>query len=158
VVKAAIADQRNDPVELRYLNDDITTLSRMIIAPVALGALISGVVMVLLSTWSFTDACIAVGFAGFASTFVIGVGVILPRSRKLRQLTERHGEVHPIVVVERRRLRLIGRFDVFLLFLIVYVMVIKPSADDAGILAAVAAGVALSATLLAFRMRAVSAG
>jgi hypothetical protein len=52
---------------------------------------------------------------------------------------EQEGSVTPALAVEMRRVLTLARIDTVVLFLVVAVMVMKPTGDDAGLLVAMAA-------------------
>ena len=65
--------------------------------------------------------------------------VLKPRGQAIGAIIQRDGGISPEAVAKGRQLATIGRIEAVILFLVVAVMALKPTIDDVGILAALAA-------------------
>jgi uncharacterized membrane protein len=145
----------NDPVQLADFGRSVKTVGDRALVPASLTALLSGLALVWESEfWGFGDDWIVIGLILFAVTFVAGAGFFGPESGRIGKLVEAEG---PAAAEPRiRRLFVLTRIDLIVLFLIIFDMSVKPSFDDVWtILGAllIAAGLALAFTAPAFRSR-----
>ena len=116
-------------------------LGPRVFGPAALGALVSGLVLVHEGSWTFGPLWVKLGLGAFALSFLLNAGVRAPLMRRLQR-----------GVSPQRTARVLGllpRFELTVLYLTVADMIAKPTGADAGTLAAggailglVAAGVA----------------
>jgi uncharacterized membrane protein len=104
--------------------------------------------------WSLGDDWIVIGLVLFAVTFITGVAFLGPESGRIKKLIEAEG---PAAAQERiRRLLILSRLDLVVLFLIIFDMSVKPSFDDAWTLVGalvVAIALAFAFTAPALRAR-----
>jgi uncharacterized membrane protein len=145
LILAVMAERTRNDAELVRIVQNVIWMSQMVFIPTALLTVLFGVVAVYLGR-SFTELWVLAGLAGFAWTFLIGVAVIKPRAERLVARIAKEG-VTPSTVDDARQMIQIAKFDFVLLFLIVALMVLKPTAGDVGILTVMAAIVALAAFL-----------
>ena len=133
-----------DPLLAERLGAHTEWLAQRLFIPASIAVLVAGILLTIEGPWKFDQLWILLGLAGFATTFVVGVGVIEPTTKKMHAAIEAHGPTHPAVAKQNRRLEALGVFDLTLLFAIVWDMALKPTADDVGTLlvAGVAVGVA----------------
>jgi hypothetical protein len=123
------------------------TLGPRVFAPASFGTLLFGILLVLDGSWTFGPLWIKLGFAAFATSFLLNV---LVRARIARRMGK--GTLDP-----RRGGRMLGqlaRVELTVLFLAVADMVAKPASGDTWTLAgggAILALVALAAALGALR-------
>ncbi|HYH61443.1 MAG TPA: DUF2269 family protein [Solirubrobacterales bacterium] len=135
-------------------NDDAGWLAPRLFIPAAMGTLIFGILAAIEGNWSFDSLWIIVGLTGFALSFLIGVGYFEPEIKKLADEIEEKGATGPDVRRRVANLKMVGRIELVILFIVVASMVIKPTGDDGGvliILATVLAVVCVAA--LAWRAR-----
>jgi hypothetical protein len=66
-----------------------------VFAPAALVVLAMGIAMMLNTNWGWGHFWIVVGLLGVASTFVIGIGVLSPLSKRIVAATEEFGRNRP---------------------------------------------------------------
>ena len=124
-------------------------LGPRVFAPASLGTLVFGILLVLDGSWTFEPLWIKLGFAAFAASFLLNVGVRLPLARAIGR-----GTLEP-----RRAARLLGllaRVELAVLYLAVADMLSKPTGADTGTLAgggAILGIVALIAVTGAVRAR-----
>ncbi|MCB1489361.1 MAG: hypothetical protein KDJ88_18130, partial [Bauldia sp.] len=88
--------------------------------------------------------------------FCIGMFILKPRGEAIGGIIQRDGGLSPEAVAKGRQLAVIGRIDAVILFLVVAVMVLKPTIDNVGVLAALA--VVLVGSTLFFLGQARAAG
>jgi hypothetical protein len=110
---------------------------------------LAGISLVLESdVWGFGDDWIVIALALFAVTFVAGAGFFGPESGRISKLVATEGADSPAAQARIRRILVLTRLDLVLLFLIVFDMTVKPSFDDGWTLVlALAAAVVLAALL-----------
>jgi uncharacterized membrane protein len=155
LAQATRADRERDYATLKKIFEDASRLSSRIFLPSALAVLIFGILLVLDSPWSFGDLWIVLGLAGFGATFVTGLFLSKPRADRIAALMEREGGMTSDVAAETRKLFTIARIDYVVLFLVVAVMVAKPTADDVGLLVALAAILAAAVAYTVWQARSV---
>lgn len=152
VVLAVIAERARDDKELLYAALKVVLLGTRLFIPAALATLLFGVVLTWMA-WSFTDFWVLLGLGGFAASFAIGMVLMKPRSDRLSADSAAEG-ASASVVDQCRRLIGIAKFDLTMMFVIVAVMVLRPTAGDYLVLATMA--VILAASAAAFLPAALS--
>lgn len=128
------AKASDDSVLIERLGAHTEWLAKRLFIPASLSVLVLGILLTIEGPWTFDQLWIVLGLAGFAATFVLGVGVIEPTTKKMHAAMEAHGSGHPAVARQNRRLDGLGFLDLSLLFVIVWDMALKPTADDVGTL------------------------
>ena len=108
--------------------------------------------------WSFADDWIVIGLALFAVTFFAGMLFFGPESGRLGKLIQAQGVESPEVQARMGRLILFSRFDLVVLFLIVFDMAVKPEFGDDGAIAFALAVAAAAVALIAWRSSARAPG
>jgi uncharacterized membrane protein len=149
------AERGGDVEGLRRAAVDGAGLSQVLFIPASLSVFVLGVLLVIDGPWAFDQLWITLGLAGYLATFVTGVAVIKPSSEKIAAMMERDGGMSPASEVETRRLLVKGRFDTLVLYLVVAVMVLKPTSDDVGLLVVMAAIIVAGAALVVQKLRAI---
>jgi uncharacterized membrane protein len=158
-ILAVHAQRMRDDVALKGVFDNVGVLSKIIFVPASAITGVFGILMVVDGPWSFDQLWIVLGLAGYIATFITGVGVMEPGAKKIGEGLERdRGEVTPASANAIRRLLTIARIDTIVLYLVVLVMVTKPTGDDGGLLVAMAAILVLGAGWILMRVRAIDAG
>lgn len=148
------ADASRDVVRIQGLLDDADWAANRLFIPSSLAVLILGILATMEGPWTFGDLWIVLGLVGYAMTFVTGVAFISPQVRRIQAVMERDGGMSPPAMVEVRKLFLIGRVDLVVLFTVVAVMALKPTGDDVGTLVVMAAAIALAIGFSVWRSRA----
>jgi hypothetical protein len=97
-----------------------------VFAPAAIVVVAMGICMVENASIGFNHFWIGFGLLGFVSTFVIGIGVLAPRAKKLDALIQAKGVNDPETTVAISSLLLIARADIAVLLLVIVDMVTKP--------------------------------
>lgn len=125
----------------------------------AMLALAAGLLMVFDGPWDVGEAWIVFGLAGFALSFVLGVGILDPQGKRLEQSIERAGRFDAVAAQETRNFMLLIRVDFTIILAIIAAMVFKPTGDDVALLVVLAAAplVVFAATMRRIRARRVPA-
>lgn len=132
---------------------DVVWLAPRLFIPSSLAVLAVGILLVLEGTWSFDQLWIALGLAGWLASFLLGILYFRPESDRLTELIGERGPADAEVAERLHRVKNVDRVQLTILFLVVADMVVKPTGDDAGVLIAFAAILAIStlAAILAIR-------
>ena len=136
-----------DNAALRSLFDQSEWLTQRIFIPVSLIVLVAGILLVIEGPWSFGDLWVLLGLAGFAITFLTGILVLKPQSEGIAADLSNGGMTDAVA-------RDIGsmftkmRIDYTVIALVVADMVLKPTGDDVGTLALMAAVLAAVVVLV----------
>jgi uncharacterized membrane protein len=69
---------------------------------------------------------IGVGFAGFLFSAILGMAVLGPTAKKMKTLIAERGPNDPVVTHLARRMNNVGRVDLTILIVVVFMMVTKP--------------------------------
>jgi len=118
-----------------YKPEDIVTVAKQaafmgekVFAPVGLLTFLMGIAMMLNTNWGWGHFWIVAGLIGYASTFIVGIGILSPMAKKIDESAEKNGPTHPETIALIERIMFIARFDVAVLMLVVLDMVTKPFA------------------------------
>ena len=114
-------------------------LAQRIFIPTALAVLVLGILLTIEGPWGFDMLWIVLALVAFATTFALGVGVIEPEGKKLGAASAAYGPGHPEVEWRSRRIDALMKLDLALLWVVVFDMTLKPTGDDVGTLALLAA-------------------
>jgi uncharacterized membrane protein len=143
----------SDPHEGPRLAQASEWLTPRLFIPASLATLLFGVLLVLDGPWSFGDLWVALGLAGYAASFVTGIAFIDPEAKRLNRAAAEHGPTSRQAMRHTRRVVLVSRLELVVLFGVVSVMVAKPSADDGGMLVGLAVAIAAVWALILFASR-----
>lgn len=102
------------------------TLGKTFFMPLAIVQLASGIWMVLEADWGFDRFWIAGGIAGIVASTIIGAGFLGPEGGRLAIAVEERGFGSPEVQSSLDKIFLLNRIDVAILFLVVFLMAVKP--------------------------------
>jgi uncharacterized membrane protein len=122
------AERATDGAELTALARQAAFLGERVFAPSGLVVVATGIGMVSNGDLGYNHFWIGFGLLGFLSTFVIGIAVLAPRSKKLVALVESKGPNAPETRAAVGTLLLIARADIAVLLLVIVDMVAKPFA------------------------------
>jgi uncharacterized membrane protein len=100
-------------------------VSPRVFMPAALATIISGIVLVLIGGWSFSDVWIIFALVGVAITAFLGATQIGTTIAKMQALIESGADDMQLAAVGRR-LHWITRLDLLILILVLLDMVVKP--------------------------------
>jgi len=107
--------------------------------PTSLAVLVLGILLTIEGPWTFGQLWIVIALVAFGFTFLFGVGVIEPEGKRLHAAAAAHGPTHPETTRHSDRMDAYMKLDLALLFVVVFDMALKPTADDVGTLVIVAA-------------------
>jgi uncharacterized membrane protein len=135
---------------LAQFAQDVEWIAARFLTAFALGAFLTGVALVWNAEfWSFGDDWIVIGLVLFGVTFLAGAGFFGPEAGRVGKLTAAEGATSPVVQARIRRLLVLSRIDLVVLFLIIFDMAVKPSFSDGWmIVGALVAAAALAALLV----------
>jgi uncharacterized membrane protein len=152
------AERLRDSAGMRRLAEDGAVLGNRVFIPASLAVLVFGLLMVIDGPWGFGTLWVTLGLVGYAATLLTGVLVIKPATERIAAAIERDGgEVRPETAREMRRVLAKGRVDILGLYLVVAVMVLKPTGDDVAVLLVMAALLVAMAIRAAALHRAIDA-
>jgi uncharacterized membrane protein len=116
---------------LANLVHDIEWISVRVLIPFSAGAFLFGVGLVWnASFWTFGDDWIVIGLVLFVVTFLAGIAYFGPESGRVSKLIETEGAASPAVAARVKRLIVLTRIDLVILFLLIFDMSVKPSFSD----------------------------
>ena len=119
----------NDPHRLAQFGGDVERIGNRALVPAALTAFLSGLALVWESDfWTFGEDWIVIGLVLFAITFLAGSTFFGPESGRIKKLIEAEGA--EAAEGRIRRLIVLTRIDLVILFLIIFDMTVKPSFSD----------------------------
>lgn len=118
--------KRSGPERMRFFGQEAEWLSTRLFMPASFASVFFGVWAVAIGPWSFSDAWITAGFAGFVITILVGMGLIAPTSKKLAQIAAERGPQDPEAQRLSRRMMIASRFNMLVLIAVVFDMVVKP--------------------------------
>jgi hypothetical protein len=127
-------------------NDDADWLAARLFIPASMGTLIFGVLAAIEGDWDFGSLWIIIGLTGFGLSFATGIGYFVPEAEKLTAAIDRDGASHPEVRRRMANLKMVGRIELAVLYVVVASMVLKPTGDDGGVLFVLALALAAAAT------------
>jgi uncharacterized membrane protein len=107
--------------------------------------LLAGIAMMINLDLSWGQNWIVLGLIAFAVSFVVGAGFLGPESGRIAKVIERDGPESPEAQRRIRRILLIGRCELVVLFVVIVNMVVKPVGNAGwfwGLLALMVLGVA----------------
>jgi uncharacterized membrane protein len=143
------ARRTQDAVLTERVSANTQWLAQRVFIPTSLAVLVLGVLLTIEGPWGFDQLWIVIALAAFATTFVWGVGVIEPEGKRLHAAVAAHGPDHPESARRSARLDAYMKLDLVLLFVVVFDMTLKPTADDVGTLLLGAAALAATAIYVA---------
>jgi uncharacterized membrane protein len=146
-----------DPNRLAEFAGNVERIGNRALVAASLTAVLSGFALVWESEfWTIGDDWIVIGLVLFAITFLSGAGFFGPESGRIRKLIQAEGA--DAAQSRIRRILVLSRIDLMILFLIIFDMSVKPSFDDGWtIVGALAGAAALALLFVAPTLRARSA-
>jgi uncharacterized membrane protein len=147
------AQQTEDRALMKSLGDSSEWFARTIFIPVSLSVLVLGVLLVLDGPWEFDDVWVALGVLGYLASFFTGLLLVAPEGNRIGATIAAKGPAHPDVARRIRKINIISRVELIILFLVVADMTLKPTDDDTGTLLALGgiAAVAIALGVVAIR-------
>jgi uncharacterized membrane protein len=141
------AERAGDRMKEASHHQDVAWLAPRLFIPASLATLLLGIAVTAEGSWDFDQLWIVLALAGWAVSFGLGFFYFRPEGERIGELVERHGPDYPEVDRRIRRLNVVDRVQVAILFLVVLDMVLKPTGDDPGLL--IAGAVLLAIAVLA---------
>jgi uncharacterized membrane protein len=141
------AEGTGDRLLTKQISGHTAWLAQRIFIPSSLAVLILGILLTIEGPWSFDQLWIVLGLVGYAISFLVGILFIEPEGKRIHKAMEAGGPESPQAAFHVRRINVVSRMELVVLYLVVGVMVLKPTGDDTGTLIVLAA-VALAALAL----------
>jgi uncharacterized membrane protein len=141
------AQRSPDPAEGGRLAAISDWLAPRLFIPASLSVLVLGLLMVVDGPWSFDTLWIVLGLVGYAASFLTGILFLKPESERISAAVAEHGPTSPQARRHMRRIEIVGRIELAILFAVVVDMVAKPTADDGWLLAGGAVALAAVAVV-----------
>ena len=123
-------------------NDDAQWLAPRLFIPASMATLIFGVLAAIEGDWDFGSLWIIIGLTGFGVSFATGIGYFEPEMKRLAAAIDRGGAADPEVRRRTASLKMVGRIELTVLYVVVVSMVAKPTGDDGGLLVVLALSLA----------------
>jgi uncharacterized membrane protein len=142
----------DDPRRTAQLAADVEWIGTRVFLPVSIVVVLGGVLLMFDGDWAWGRAWVILALILYAVTFAAGAGFFSPESGRISKLIETQGPESPEAQARIRRILVLTRLDLILLFAIVYLMTVKPTLDEPGelLLLAVAAVVAAAPVLRSY--------
>jgi uncharacterized membrane protein len=125
-IMALLAERTNDGEQLAQIARMAAFAGHRLFAPAALVVVVMGVAMVENAGIGYDHFWIGFGLIGFLVTFVLGIAVLGPRSKRVSELVQSKGVNDPETTAAISQVLLIARADVAMLLLVIVDMVTKP--------------------------------
>lgn len=131
--RAIAADDRE---RTKVVVQEASVLAKRLFIPSSLVVLVMGILLIADGPWEM-DLWVVLGLIGLIGTAVTGAAVLGPRAERIAELIGKDGYTDD-ADAESRKLLTLARIDTVVLFLVIADMVLKPTGDDIGLLAAMA--------------------
>lgn len=125
-ILAFLTQRENDPRALVSLGHKVELMATRVFVPASLIVLLFGILMMLKGDLDWGQFWVIAGLVGFAATFVTGIAVLTPQTKKVNVLAAEKGADAPETQEALGKLLLIARFDIAMLLLVVADMTAKP--------------------------------
>ena len=126
VILVLLTERENDPRALVALAHKVDFIATRVFIPSSLIVLLFGILMMIKGDLDWGQFWVVAGLVGFAATFLTGVAVLTPLTKRFNALAAKQGEEAPETQAVLQKLLLVARFDVALLLLVVADMTAKP--------------------------------
>jgi uncharacterized membrane protein len=120
------AERKRDPVELATVARYAAMVGEKFFAPLGIVVVAMGIAMMVNTDWGWGKFWVIAGLVGYSITFVTGVAVLAPRTKRIAALVEEKGAADPEAIAAITRVLQIVRIDIAMLLLVVVDMVVKP--------------------------------
>jgi uncharacterized membrane protein len=121
-----IAERRNDPMELAAIARQVALVGQKVFSPAAVVVLLAGIAMMINGSLDWNQFWVSFGLLGFLSSVVIGIGFLAPQSKRAADLIESDGVASPAAQAAIAKILVLARYDIAVLLLVVFDMVLKP--------------------------------
>jgi uncharacterized membrane protein len=126
MILGVAAERKRDPVELATVARQAAMVGEKLFAPAGIVVVAMGVAMMVNTNWGWGKFWVVAGLVGYAITFVTGVAVLAPMTKRIAALTEEKGAADPETAAAITLVLQIVRIDIAMLLLVVVDMVVKP--------------------------------
>jgi uncharacterized membrane protein len=147
IVLSARMTRLRDNQGLESLFRQADFIAMRIFIPASLVVLALGILLVIEGPWTFGSLWILIGLGGYAATFVTGVFLLTPQSKRIAAAIDRDGGMTEESAAETARLFQHMRIEYAVLAVVIADMALKPTVDDIATLALFAAVIAVVAVL-----------
>jgi uncharacterized membrane protein len=120
------ADRQSDAEGLAVVARQSALVGEKLFAPAGLIVLSMGIAMMINTDWGWNKFWVIFGLIGYAATFINGIAVLGPQSRKLAAQMQSSGATAPETQAAIKRILLLARVDMAVLLLVIVDMVTKP--------------------------------
>ena len=149
-----VVSRTNDAVRIASFAHDAGHLGERVFIPATIVILLAGIGLMIEGSWDWGQLWVVFGLAAFAASFLVGLLVIAPLSKKIAVTVEAEGPASPAAQAMIRRIFQISRVELVVLYAVVFAMAVKPTTDDGWtVVIGAAVVVALSVLFLARRWR-----
>lgn len=112
--------------EIQKFVTDLVYLTPRWFIPVGIWTVAFGAASVIEAGYSFGDSWISMGLTMFIVSFVMGIAYLGPQAERIAKIGESEGFQSEAYVANVRKFLLASRIELGLLWLTVFVMVVKP--------------------------------
>ena len=128
------AERADDGLLLKKIAENTKWLAQRIFIPSSLAVLVLGILATIEGPWGFGDLWIVLGLIGYAASFLTGILFLEPEGKRIDAAMTEYGPGSPQAAHHIRRINVVQRMEMVILFLVVAVMAVKPTGDDTGAL------------------------
>jgi uncharacterized membrane protein len=125
-ILALLYERSNDPLELASYANKAELVGMRLFLPSSLVVLVFGLLLMHEGGLAYGQFWVIVALAVWGLSFLTGLLLISPNTKKLAALIPERGVADPEVQARMRRIMLISRFDMAMLLLVVADMTAKP--------------------------------
>src|SRR5688500_20267658 len=148
------AERADDGLLLKKIAENTKWLAQRIFIPSSLAVLVLGILATIEGPWGFGDLWIVLGLIGYAASFLTGILFLEPEGKRIDAAMTEYGPGSPQAAHHIRRINVVQRMEMVILFLVVAVIAVKPTGHDTG---ALLLGAAIVLATLAVGARGLSA-
>lgn len=130
------AERAGDRMREAAYHRDVGWLAPRLFIPSALATLVLGVLLVVDGERSFGELWIVIALVGWAISFALGFFYFRPEGERIGAMVAERGPDDPEAGFRVRRLNVVDRLQVTILFVVLADMVLKPAGEDTGLLLA----------------------
>ena len=125
-ILAMRAERSSDPGEMATIARQAAFVGERVFAPVGMLVFLMGIAMVINLHWGWGTTWIVIGLVGYVITFLTGILVLGPQSKRIGGLMATRGAEAAETQAAIQRILVIARVDVGVLLLVVADMILKP--------------------------------
>jgi uncharacterized membrane protein len=125
-ILGVIAERQKDPVALAAIARQAAMVGQKLFSPAAIIVLLAGMGMMINGSLDWGKFWVSFGLLGFLSSFIVGVAFLAPASSRVAAVIDAEGVESPAAQAGIAKILLVARYDVAVLLLVVFDMVLKP--------------------------------